>query len=203
MPADRPQTTTSNILRIALSGVEARRARREGLARLMPAWSIRGALASAASIEPEKAAINFVRDAGASDQVETITYRALIGRVETAASLFRSVSDGPSVVTVLAPLLPEAVIATWGAAIAGVCNPVNPFLEVRHWLRRERSGQHPLRNEALWHPGRESSTLRPIDAQILCFPTPWSSKSSYRPGWYMQGDSRDSVCFTYMADDLP
>ena len=133
MPSDRPQTATSNILRIALSGVEARRAiEREGLARLMPAWSIRGALASAASIEREKVAINFVRDAGANDQVETITYRALIGRVETAASLFRTVSDGPSVVTVLAPLLPEAVIAMWGAAIAGVCNPVNPFLEVRH-----------------------------------------------------------------------
>ena len=133
MPSDRPQTSMSNILRIALSGVEARRAiEREGLARLMPAWSIRGALASAASIEQEKAAINFVRDAGASDQVETITYRALIGRVETAARLFRTVSDGPSVVTVLAPMLPEAVIAMWGAAIAGVCNPVNPFLEVRH-----------------------------------------------------------------------
>ena len=133
MPANRPQVATSNILRIALSGVEARRAiEREGLARLMPAWSIRGALASAASIEPEKTAISFVRDAGANDQVETITYRALIGSVETAASLFRTVSDGPSVVSVLAPLLPEAVIAMWGAAIAGVCNPINPFLEVRH-----------------------------------------------------------------------
>src|SRR5436189_6251472 len=99
---------TSDILRIALSGAEARRAiEHEGLARLMPAWSIRGALASAASIEPEKAAIKFVRDAGASDQVETITYRALIGRVETAASVFRAGSDGPSVVTVLAPLLPD------------------------------------------------------------------------------------------------
>ena len=133
MSADSIQTTTSDILRVPLTGVEARRAiEREGLGRLMPAWSIRGALASAASIEPEKAAITFVRDAGASDQVETITYRALIGRVETAASLFRTVSNGPSVVTVLAPLLPEAVIAMWGAAIAGVCNPVNPFLEVRH-----------------------------------------------------------------------
>src|SRR5688572_932251 len=99
MPSDRPQTAMSHILRIALSGVEARRAiEREGLARLMPAWSIRGALASAASIEREKPAINFVRDAGASDQVETITYGALAGRVETAARLFRTVSDGPSVV---------------------------------------------------------------------------------------------------------
>ena len=99
MPSDRPEVATSNILRIPLSGVEARRAiEREGLARLMPAWSIRGALASAASIEPEKTAISFVRDAGANDQVETITYRALIDSVETAASLFRTVSDGPSVV---------------------------------------------------------------------------------------------------------
>jgi fatty-acyl-CoA synthase len=133
MPANIPQIETSDILRVALSGVEARRTiERRGLAGLMPAWSIRGALASAASIEPEKVAIRFVSDAGTSDQVETITYRELVGRVETAGSLFRTLSDGPSVVTVLAPLLPEAVIAMWGAAIAGVCNPVNPFLEVRH-----------------------------------------------------------------------
>ena len=46
--------------------------------------------------------------------------------------MFRSVSAGPSVVSVLAPLLPEAVIAMWAAAIAGVSNPINPFLEVRH-----------------------------------------------------------------------
>jgi fatty-acyl-CoA synthase len=133
MQTDGPQNSTSDIRRIALNGVAARRAiEQEGLARLMPAWSIRGALTAAASIEPEKIAISFVRDAGASDQVETITYRALIDRLSTAASLFRTVSDGPSVVTVLTPLLPEAVIAMWGAAIAGVCNPVNPFLEVRH-----------------------------------------------------------------------
>jgi fatty-acyl-CoA synthase len=133
MPADCPQIETSNILRVALSGVEARRTiERKGLAGLMPAWSIRGALASAASIEPEKVAISFVSDAGTSDRVESIAYRELVGRVETAGSLFRALSDGPSVVTVLAPLLPEAVIAMWGAAIAGVCNPVNPFLEVRH-----------------------------------------------------------------------
>jgi fatty-acyl-CoA synthase len=109
---DRSEVAASKILRIALSGVEARRAiEEEGLARLLPAWSIRGALASAASLEPEKPAIRFVRDAGAIDQVDTISYRALIGSVETAASLFRAVSDGPSVVSVLAPLLPEAVIA--------------------------------------------------------------------------------------------
>src|SRR4249919_334283 len=103
MSANHPQAATPNILRIALSGVEARRSiEREGLARLMPAWSIRGALASAASIEPEKTAISFVRDGGAIDQVDTITYRSLIGSVETAASLFRTVSDGPSVVSVLA-----------------------------------------------------------------------------------------------------
>jgi fatty-acyl-CoA synthase len=131
MPEQGPNL--SDALRMPLSGVEARRAiEREGLARVMPAWSIRGALASAAAIDPEKTAISFVRDAGASDRVETITYRALMGSVETAASLFRTVSGGPSVVSVLAPLLPDAVIAMWGASIAGVCNPINPFLDVRH-----------------------------------------------------------------------
>ena len=62
-----------------MSGVEAQRAiEREGLARLLPSWSIRGALASAASIDPDKTAIGFVRDAGAFDQIDTINYRALI-----------------------------------------------------------------------------------------------------------------------------
>jgi fatty-acyl-CoA synthase len=133
MPATHSHATASRVLRVALTDVEARGAiERQGLDRLMPAWSIRGALAAAAAIEPEKTAISVLRDASAPDLVETISYRSFIGSVETAASLFRAVSQGPSVVSVLAPLLPEAVVAMWGAAIAGVCNPINPFLEVRH-----------------------------------------------------------------------
>ena len=132
MPANHT-AVTSQALRIPLSGVEARAAiEREGLDRLLPAWSIRGALAATAAIEPDKAAISFLRDAGAPDLVDTLSYRSFFGRVETAASLFREVSQGPSVVSVVAPLLPEAVVAMWGAAIAGVCNPINPFLDVRH-----------------------------------------------------------------------
>jgi fatty-acyl-CoA synthase len=133
MPANHPHSAVPQVRRIAMSGVAAQAAiEREGLDGLLPAWSIRGALAAAAAIEPGKPAIRFLRDAAAVDQIETITYRSFLGRVETAASLFRTLSDGPSVVSVLAPLLPEAVVAMWGAAIAGICNPINPFLDVRH-----------------------------------------------------------------------
>jgi fatty-acyl-CoA synthase len=205
--------TTSSILRIPLTGVEARRAiEREGLARLMPAWSIRGALASAASIEPEKAAINFVRDAGAIDRLETITYRALLGRVETAASLFRTVSNGPSVVTVLAPLVPEAVVAMWGAAIAGVCNPVNPFLEVRHIAAIMNAARSTVlvtstaaEGPGAWNQAADLSAMVPSLKRVLVIHPPGSDDApddferelaAHRGGTIDDGssDDPDRVC---------
>jgi fatty-acyl-CoA synthase len=100
--------------------------------RLLPSWSIHGALSAAAACSPSKAAVQFLRTGEPGEAAETITYREFLSSVELAAGLFQEASDGRAVVSVLAPLLPEAIIAMWGAAIAGVCNPINPFLDVRH-----------------------------------------------------------------------
>jgi fatty-acyl-CoA synthase len=105
---------------------------RGGSDRLLSSWSIHGALSAAASCSPNKAAIRFLRTAESGQEAETITYHELLSSIERAAGLFQEASDGPPVVSVLAPLLPEAIIAMWGAAIAGVCNPINQFLDVLH-----------------------------------------------------------------------
>jgi fatty-acyl-CoA synthase len=119
--------------RIAMTSATARSAiEAGGLDRLLTSWSIHGALSAAAGCSPSKAAIQFLRTGEAGQGAETITYHEFLSSVELAAGLFQEASDGPPVVSVLAPLLPEAIIAMWGAAIAGVCNPINPFLEVRH-----------------------------------------------------------------------
>jgi fatty-acyl-CoA synthase len=128
-----PQMARRQVERIAMTSEAARSAIESGgLDRLLPSWSIHGALSAAAACSPSKAAIRFLRTGEPGEAAETITYHEFLSSVEQAAALFQEASDEPAVVSVLAPLLPEAIMAMWGAAIAGVCNPINPFLEVRH-----------------------------------------------------------------------
>ncbi|MBV8550739.1 MAG: AMP-binding protein [Acidobacteriaceae bacterium] len=123
----------NQVERIAMTSATARSAiEAGGLDRLLPSWSIHGALSAAAACSPNKAAIRFLRTGKPGEEAETTTYHEFLNSIERAAGLFQEASDGPAVVSVLAPLLPEAIIAMWGAAIAGVCNPINPFLETRH-----------------------------------------------------------------------
>jgi fatty-acyl-CoA synthase len=103
-----------------------------GFDRLLPSWSIHRALSAAAACSPRKAAIQFLRTGEPGDAVETTTYQELLRAVEAAACLFQEVSGGPVVVSLLTSAVPEAITAMWGAAISGVCNPINPFLEVGH-----------------------------------------------------------------------
>ena len=170
----------SDVLRLSLSSANARDAiERHGADQLLPAWSIRGALAAAAAIEPEKAALVVLRDAASPDHVETIRYRSFVGRVDSAASLFRASSDGPAVVSVLAPLLPEALAAMWGAAIAGVCNPINPFLEVRHIASIMNAGRSTIlvtctgaAGPGAWHQLDELVAMVPSLRRVLVIHPP-------------------------------
>lgn len=87
-------------------------------------------LARSAALRPEKAAILALMPGGSGKLSATITYSQYLARVTAAANMFRHVAgDDRSVVGVMLPIMPEALIAAWGAVAAGVAAPINPHLE--------------------------------------------------------------------------
>lgn len=100
-------------------------------AQLLPAVSIHGCLVAAAAHDPDKAAIIFMPGADPAG-AERISYRDHLALIEKAAILFQdAVGPGKTpVVSIIAPLHPLAMAATWGAQTVGLVNPVNPFLSV-------------------------------------------------------------------------
>jgi fatty-acyl-CoA synthase len=81
---------------------------------------------------PEKAAILHLRSVSDRSPI-VLDYANYLAQVEQAANLFHAVSAGePAVVAVIAPYLPEALVAMWGGATAGRYVPINPFLQPEH-----------------------------------------------------------------------
>jgi hypothetical protein len=81
---------------IAMTSTTARSAiEAGGLDRLLPSWSIHGALSAAAVCSPSKAAIQFLRTGEPGREAETIPYHEFFNTIERAAALFQEASDGP------------------------------------------------------------------------------------------------------------
>jgi fatty-acyl-CoA synthase len=100
---------------------------------LLPAWTLLGALEYSAASWPEKAAIVALDRDDPTRIARQISYAELIGALKATANRLHAVSAGAKpVVSILTPLLPEAFIALWAGATAGVANPINPFLRLEH-----------------------------------------------------------------------
>ncbi len=99
-------------------------------ANLLSGSTIFECISAAADINPDKAAIIQLLSADPEAEPRRISYKELVQRLIQTANLFRKLSgmEKPSVV-VIAPFLPEALIATWGGATAGCVTPVNPALD--------------------------------------------------------------------------
>lgn len=96
---------------------------------VMPAATAYDCLALTARATPDKPAIIALSEGGGSIS-STITYGDYLRDATAAANLFRSIAgEGPSVVALMLPIVPEALIAAWGATAAGVAMPINPHLE--------------------------------------------------------------------------
>src|SRR5471032_2696997 len=85
--------------------------------RLLPTETILESIELAAARDPDKAAIKNLVSADITVALRVITYRELVAKIRAAASLFEEASQGmrPAVAVIL-PMLPEALIASWGAA---------------------------------------------------------------------------------------
>ncbi|MCA9662082.1 MAG: AMP-binding protein, partial [Myxococcales bacterium] len=102
-----------------------------GFDALTRANSVYEILAIQAQERPSDAAVVFIPTADPEGPALRITYAQLFARVTQAANLFAELSgDAKPVVGILLPSLPQAHIALWGAAAAGVAVPVNFLLGV-------------------------------------------------------------------------
>ncbi|MHA7851996.1 acyl-CoA synthetase [Roseovarius sp.] len=79
---------------------------------------------------PDRPAISYQLMSGASDPAQTMTWQQFHEQVCRAANLFRGlkINEG-DVVALIMPNTLETAVATIGAAIAGIVNPINPLLE--------------------------------------------------------------------------
>lgn len=79
---------------------------------------------------PEKTAIVALDAGGDPATAQRINYTEYFRSVVAAANMFRSLTgERPSVVAVMMPILPEALVAAWAGVTAGVTVPINPHLE--------------------------------------------------------------------------
>ncbi|WP_425081064.1 acyl-CoA synthetase [Ruegeria arenilitoris] len=87
-------------------------------------------LSRTASKFPNSNAISFQLLSGPTDKAETLTWSELLGKVNQAANLFRSLGIGEKdVVAYVLPNSNETLITMMGGAVAGIVNPINPLLE--------------------------------------------------------------------------
>lgn len=99
---------------------------------ILPGRTIHECLRAAAALDPSKPAIKHLLSADVGLAPLIISYAQLLERIERAANLFHELAAGArSSVSIILPMLPEALIAAWGAATAGIANPINPYLEMR------------------------------------------------------------------------
>ncbi|MEL6645684.1 MAG: acyl-CoA synthetase [Pseudomonadota bacterium] len=89
-----------------------------------------GLLSQTARAYPDNPAISYQIFSGPRDKAETLTWRALHGKVAQAANLFRQLGvTDTDVVAYVLPNANETVITLLGAATAGIVNPINPLLD--------------------------------------------------------------------------
>ncbi len=87
-------------------------------------------ISTAAKKHSGKTALRFIERGLPDDPVRDLTYGQFFGRLVQAANLFHALGvDGTSSVSLLLPLLPETLIAMFGAQAAGMANPINFLLE--------------------------------------------------------------------------
>ncbi|MBU26211.1 MAG: acyl-CoA synthetase [Gammaproteobacteria bacterium] len=98
-----------------------------------PCHSPSEALALASDAFPKDVAISYLPTGSATDKPIHWSYREYQQEVNRAANLFHSLGlkSDQSVVLML-PNVPQCLFGLWGAQIAGIAAPINPYLEVEH-----------------------------------------------------------------------
>ncbi len=100
---------------------------------VVPVTSTYALVERSARLWGARPALTFLEHGERDTPVRTVDYATLLANVRRAANLFRALGVGPDeAVAILAPNLPEAHYALWGAEIAGRACPINHLLNVAH-----------------------------------------------------------------------
>lgn len=95
----------------------------------LPLKSVYDLFAQSAARAPDDAAILWLPNGRASDDLEVISYGRLFANITRTANLLHGQGVRPGqAVSILLPNLPETYYAMWGGSAAGIANPVNPLL---------------------------------------------------------------------------
>ena len=93
---------------------------------VVPARSTYELISLAAKRFPQRESFRYLPDGDLATAPRCITYATLVENINRAANLFRSLGVGPDdAVAILAPNMPEAQYALWGAQVAGRACPIN------------------------------------------------------------------------------
>jgi fatty-acyl-CoA synthase len=99
----------------------------------MPHASVYAALADAAALHPDRAALTYLRSADPSGPTETWSHSRFLFDVRRTANLFRRLAgDREPRVAMLLPAIPQAYLTLWGGETAGVVCPINYLLAGEH-----------------------------------------------------------------------
>ncbi|MDB5899837.1 MAG: hypothetical protein JWP41_3439 [Ramlibacter sp.] len=99
----------------------------------IPARSTYGLIAAAAARFPGHSAFVYLPDGELATAPVAVSYAELVANIHRAANLFRRLGVGPGdAVAILAPNIPTAQYALWGAQLAGCACPVNFMLQPEH-----------------------------------------------------------------------
>ncbi|MBT2301897.1 AMP-binding protein [Variovorax paradoxus] len=98
---------------------------------LLPARTIHACIRAAAQVDASKTAIVQLDAVDPLAEPRRMSYGELLQSIEQAAVLFaEAAGDANPVVSIICPLVPEALVATWAAETVGIGNPINPFLDI-------------------------------------------------------------------------
>jgi fatty-acyl-CoA synthase len=117
-----------------------------------PVSSTYDLLRCAAELNPDGIALTFLPDM--QGEPARLTYRQFSAQLHQAANAFHRLGvRADSVISLLAPSIPEAFVALWAAEAAGIANPINFLLraeDIAAMLRATRTellialGPHPV-----------------------------------------------------------
>ena len=98
-----------------------------------PCHSPNEALVLASKAFPKDTAISYLPNGSVSDNPISWTYKEYQEEVNRAANMFHSMglTVDQSVIFLL-PNVPQFLFGLWGAQLAGIAAPINPYLEVEH-----------------------------------------------------------------------
>ena len=98
-----------------------------------PCQSPRDALALTSKFFPNEVALTYLPNGSASDNPIRWSYLQYQQEVNRAANLFYDLGlQADQSVIFLLPNVPQLLFGLWGAQIAGIAAPINPYLEVEH-----------------------------------------------------------------------